>query len=96
MLRTALLAAAREPRVRHLVEANPLTRPVVDRYIAGTTAQDAVRTTRALADHGLHVTLDHLGRTPPTRTRLPRRWRRTGRCWTRSARPGSPIEPKFR
>ncbi|MBK0867198.1 proline dehydrogenase family protein [Saccharopolyspora sp. HNM0986] len=61
MLRTALLAAAREPRVRHLVEANPLTRPVVDRYIAGTTAQDAVRTTRALADHGLHVTLDHLG-----------------------------------
>jgi len=61
MLRTALLAASRAPRVRQAVEANPLTRTVVDRYVAGTTPQDAVAATRELAAAGMHVTLDHLG-----------------------------------
>ncbi|MCX2730789.1 proline dehydrogenase family protein [Saccharopolyspora sp. NFXS83] len=61
MLRSALLAAAGSANVRRLVEANPLTGPVVDRYVAGTTAQDAVEVTRTLAARGLHVSLDHLG-----------------------------------
>ncbi|GAB2682430.1 proline dehydrogenase family protein [Saccharopolyspora gloriosae] len=61
MLRSALLAAAGSANVRRLVEANPLTGPVVDRYVAGTTAQDAVEVTRALSSRGLHVSLDHLG-----------------------------------
>ncbi|WP_243788991.1 proline dehydrogenase family protein [Saccharopolyspora gloriosae] len=61
MLRSALLAAAGSANVRRLVEANPLTGPVVNRYVAGTTAQDAVEVTRALSARGLHVSLDHLG-----------------------------------
>lgn len=61
MLRTAMLAAARSDNVRSLVEATPLTRSVVDRFVAGTTPQDALTVTRQLADEGLHVTLDHLG-----------------------------------
>ncbi|GAA2801986.1 proline dehydrogenase family protein [Saccharopolyspora taberi] len=61
MLRTPLLAAARSTGVRKLVEANPLTAAVVDRFVAGTTPEDAVSATRSLRDQGLHVTLDHLG-----------------------------------
>ncbi|MER7012077.1 proline dehydrogenase family protein [Saccharopolyspora sp. NPDC000359] len=61
MLRSTLLAAARSQGVRRLVEANPLTKPVVKRFVAGTTPEDAVAATRALRDQGMHVTLDHLG-----------------------------------
>ncbi|RRO18264.1 proline dehydrogenase [Saccharopolyspora rhizosphaerae] len=61
MLRSALLTAGRSPSVRRLVEANPLTKPVVRRFVPGTTAEDAVRATRELSEHGLHVTLDRLG-----------------------------------
>lgn len=61
MLRSALLAAARSTNVRRIVESNPLTGPVVDRYVAGTTALDAVAATRALAARGMRTTLDHLG-----------------------------------
>ncbi|MGW1681462.1 proline dehydrogenase family protein [Saccharopolyspora sp. NPDC002376] len=61
MLRSTLLAAARSQGVRRLVEANPLTKPVVKRFVAGTTPEDAVTATRALRDQGMHVTLDHLG-----------------------------------
>ncbi|MEV5541168.1 proline dehydrogenase family protein [Saccharopolyspora shandongensis] len=61
MLRSTLLAAARSQGVRRLVEANPLTKPVVERFVAGTTPEDAVRATRALRDQDMYVTLDHLG-----------------------------------
>ncbi|MGP4019906.1 proline dehydrogenase family protein [Saccharopolyspora sp. 5N708] len=61
MLRSTLLAAARSQGVRRLVEANPLTKPVVERFVAGTTPEDAVRATRALREQGMYVTLDHLG-----------------------------------
>ncbi|WP_190822712.1 proline dehydrogenase family protein [Saccharopolyspora pogona] len=61
MLRSTLLAAARSQGVRRLVEANPLTKPVVARFVAGTTPEDAVRATRALRDQNMYVTLDHLG-----------------------------------
>ncbi len=61
MLRTAMLAAARSGNVRRMVEANPLTRSVVNRFVAGTTPHDALGVTRILADRGMHVTLDHLG-----------------------------------
>ncbi|MGI8307376.1 proline dehydrogenase family protein [Saccharopolyspora hattusasensis] len=61
MLRSTLLAAARSRGVRRLVEANPLTKPVVARFVAGTTPEDAVRATRALRDQNMYVTLDHLG-----------------------------------
>jgi proline dehydrogenase len=61
MLRTVILAAARSPRVERLVETAPFTRDVVRRFVAGTTAADALRVTRELVDNGLAVSLDHLG-----------------------------------
>ena len=61
MLRSTLLAASRSPLARSLVERTPLTRPVVDRFIAGSTVDDAVRATAELADTGRYITLDHLG-----------------------------------
>jgi proline dehydrogenase len=61
MLSTALLAAARSERMRGLVTSMPLTRGVVDRFVAGDGLDDAVRAVRELNAAGLSVTLDHLG-----------------------------------
>jgi len=61
MLRSVILAASRSSRVERLVETAPLTRDVVHRFIAGTTADDALHATRDLVGDGLRVTLDHLG-----------------------------------
>ena len=61
MLRTSLLAVSRSNRIRRLVQANPLTRSVVDRFVAGTTPDDALQAVRQLHDRGLHASLDHLG-----------------------------------
>jgi proline dehydrogenase len=61
MLRTSLLAAARSPLARQVVERNPLTRPVVNRFVAGALTPDAVAATRALVDSGRAVTIDYLG-----------------------------------
>ena len=61
MLRRALLAASASPRLRQLIMAAPQTRAIVDSYVAGETADDAVRVTRALRGAGLLVTLDYLG-----------------------------------
>ncbi len=59
MLRATLLAAARSPRVRALVESGPFD-PLVGRYVAGATDGDALAVARELAADRL-VTLDHLG-----------------------------------
>jgi proline dehydrogenase len=61
MLRTSLLAAARSPLARKAVERNPLTRPVVNRFVAGALTPAAVAATRALVDSGRAVTIDYLG-----------------------------------
>lgn len=61
MLRTILLTAARSSGVRRLVEINPLTMGMVNRFVAGTTTRDGVRTSAELAARGMHVTLDYLG-----------------------------------
>jgi len=61
LLRAPLLGLSRSAGVRRLVEGAPLSRSVVSRYVAGATADDAVRATRVLTDSGLLVTLDHLG-----------------------------------
>jgi proline dehydrogenase len=47
--------------VARLVEAVPLSRDVVRRFVAGNTTDDALRVTRELAADGLRITLDHLG-----------------------------------
>jgi proline dehydrogenase len=61
MLRSVILAAARSSRLERLVATAPVSRDVVRRFVAGTTAADALRVTRALATEGLAVSLDHLG-----------------------------------
>jgi proline dehydrogenase len=61
VLRRILLAASASPRLRRLVTTAPRTRAIVDSYVAGETADDAVRVTRALQAAGLLVTLDYLG-----------------------------------
>jgi proline dehydrogenase len=61
VLRRVLLSMSRSRRVRHLVERAPVSRNVVARYVAGTTAEDAAAAARALVDSGRLVSLDHLG-----------------------------------
>jgi proline dehydrogenase len=48
-------------QARELIKANPLTRDVVARFVAGETADDALAVTRRLLDDGLLVTIDFLG-----------------------------------
>jgi proline dehydrogenase len=61
MLRSAILAASRDSRVKALVNGMPLTRGVVRRFVSGEAVEDAVRTAQALQATGLQVSLDHLG-----------------------------------
>jgi len=61
VLSSALLKASRSPRVRRAVVAFPVTRAVVDRFVAGERIDDAVRAVQALRAQGLRATLDHLG-----------------------------------
>jgi proline dehydrogenase len=61
VLRRALLAASASSRLRHLVTTAPATRAIIDSYVAGETADEAVRVTRRLRAAGLLVTLDYLG-----------------------------------
>jgi proline dehydrogenase len=61
VLRQAILAASRSPRVKRLVAEAPVTRDVVARFVAGEQADDAVRAASDLDRAGLTVTLDRLG-----------------------------------
>jgi proline dehydrogenase len=61
MLRSVILAAARNKRVEHLVGAAPVSRNVVRRFVAGSAVDDALRVTRELVAQELTVSLDHLG-----------------------------------
>ncbi|MEW2358352.1 proline dehydrogenase family protein [Spirillospora sp. NPDC029432] len=61
MISRLLLASARSDRMRRLVVSVPLTRAVVDRFVAGEALDAAVAATRELTGAGLAVTLDHLG-----------------------------------
>ncbi|MEO3826091.1 proline dehydrogenase family protein [Actinomadura sp. B10D3] len=61
MLGSVLLAAARSERMRDVVTSVPLTRGVVDRFVAGEDLDAALDVVRALSEDGLAVTLDHLG-----------------------------------
>jgi proline dehydrogenase len=61
MMRSAILAFARSGRTRSLVETLPMTRSVVNRFVAGPDTADAVRVTRELRGDRRLVTIDHLG-----------------------------------
>lgn len=61
MLRTLLLKAAGNERIKDAALAVPLTRGVVARFVAGETTADALDSCRRLGAEGLLVTVDHLG-----------------------------------
>jgi proline dehydrogenase len=59
MFRATMLAAARSPLFRAAVESGPLD-PLVNRFVAGVTVDDAIAAARRLTVDRL-VTVDHLG-----------------------------------
>lgn len=61
MLRQALLALSASNKARELILANPLTRDVVARFVAGETAAEALGATRQLIASNRLVTIDFLG-----------------------------------
>jgi proline dehydrogenase len=61
MLRSAILAAAGNPRIEGLVTHAPVSRSVVRRFVGGPDTASAVVATAGLIGAGLTVTLDHLG-----------------------------------
>jgi proline dehydrogenase len=61
VLSPVLLAAARSDTMRRIVSAAPVTRPVVDRFIAGERLDQALTVVRSLTSYGLEVSLDRLG-----------------------------------
>jgi proline dehydrogenase len=61
VLRRVLLSLSRSGRVRHLVETAPVSRSEVARFVAGTSAAEAVAASRRLVDSGRLVSLDRLG-----------------------------------
>ncbi|WP_369034859.1 MULTISPECIES: proline dehydrogenase family protein [Streptomyces] len=61
MLGPVILAASRSDRLRRVISAAPVTRPVVDRFIPGETVDDVVPIVQDLTDRGLEVTLDVVG-----------------------------------
>jgi proline dehydrogenase len=60
-LRSAILAASRSARVQGAVESVGATRRVVDRFVAGASAKDALECVHRLTAEGLVATVDHLG-----------------------------------
>ena len=56
-----MLAVADHATVRRLVGTAPVSRYVVQRFVAGVNTEQAVTATAALVADGLTVTLDHLG-----------------------------------
>jgi proline dehydrogenase len=61
VLRRLLLSAAASPRVKRGVTAVPLTRHVVDRFVAGDDVGDALAASRRLVAAGLLASIDRLG-----------------------------------
>lgn len=56
-----LMRLSRNDRVRRVTTALPVTRAVVNRFVAGAGEADAVRVSRELVGQGLAVTIDRLG-----------------------------------
>jgi proline dehydrogenase len=56
-----ILAASRSDKMRRLVSAAPVTKPVVERFIAGEAVDDVVPVVKHLTDRGLEVSLDVVG-----------------------------------
>ncbi|GAB91188.1 proline dehydrogenase family protein [Gordonia rhizosphera] len=63
MIKKTLLLAADSKRLERTISRNRLTKPLVARYVAGTTLDEAVAATRELNAKGIDVSLDLLGET---------------------------------
>ncbi|URM89510.1 proline dehydrogenase family protein [Streptomyces sp. MRC013] len=61
MLGPVILAASRSDKMRRIVSAAPVTRPVVDRFIPGETVDQVIPVVTDLTGKGLDVTLDVVG-----------------------------------
>ncbi|MFI5621195.1 proline dehydrogenase family protein [Streptomyces sp. NPDC051567] len=61
MLGPAILAASRSDKMRRIVSAAPVTRPVVNRFIPGETVDQVIPIVVDLTRKGLEVTLDVVG-----------------------------------
>jgi proline dehydrogenase len=61
MLRSAILMAARQPRLEQLVSNAPISRGIVRRFVGGPDSSSAVGAASSLVEDGLLVSLDHLG-----------------------------------
>jgi proline dehydrogenase len=61
VLRSMILAVAGNPTVRRLVTSAPVSRYLVNRFVAGVSTEQAVAAAAAVVADGLAVTLDHLG-----------------------------------
>jgi len=61
LLRPALLAAARSTRMERTITKVPITKSVVDRFVAGTTEPDAVEAARSILASRRYITIDYLG-----------------------------------
>ncbi|MFC7528080.1 proline dehydrogenase family protein [Actinoplanes sp. GCM10030250] len=61
MFRSLFLAAAGSARLERMIESAPVSKGIVRRFVAGRSADEALRVSRELADDGLTVSLDHLG-----------------------------------
>src|SRR3954469_22393929 len=61
VLGPVIFAASRSDRMRRLISAAPVTRPVVDRFIPGETVDDVVPVIEELTGKGLDVTMDVVG-----------------------------------
>lgn len=66
-----LLKAAQSQRLEAFTTKNPLTRPVVHRYVAGYTVDDAWRIATELKGDGIDVSLDFLGESVQDLSQVP-------------------------
>lgn len=67
MLRRLLLSMSDNDAIEHFTRTSPLSRPIVRRFVAGDTLDDAVAVASSLLGAGLLVSLDHLGEHPTER-----------------------------
>lgn len=61
MLGPVILAASRSDKMRRIVSAAPVTKPVVNRFIPGETVDQVIPIVEDLTRKGLEVTLDVVG-----------------------------------
>jgi proline dehydrogenase len=61
MLRRALLGVSRSKTIKKATTRTPIARHVVQRFVPGETADDAMNASRQLVGAGLLVSIDHLG-----------------------------------